>query len=110
MGSKTNDLFSVGALAKGAKGAGHIFRGLGWANQNGAALGRSAVLGGVHWHNDNDGETVGGETVCGFYVVGAEIHGKAPLCGVLGPLDSVCGVLVGVCKPGSASVGFDNLT
>jgi len=52
---------------------------------------------------------VGGETVCGFYIVGAEIHGKAPSCSVLGPLDSVRAVFVGVGKSGAASVGFDNL-
>jgi hypothetical protein len=39
---------------------------------------------------------MGGETVCGFYVVGAEIHGKTPVCSVLGPLDSLGAVLVGV--------------
>jgi hypothetical protein len=52
---------------------------------------------------------MGGETVCGFYVVGAEIHGKAPVCSVLGPLDSLGAVLVGVGKPAAPSVGFDDL-
>jgi hypothetical protein len=44
---------------------------LGWANQNGAALWRSAVLWGVHGDNHGDWQTMGRETVCGFYIVGA---------------------------------------
>jgi hypothetical protein len=32
MGAKTNDLFTVGALAKGAKGTRHVVGGLGWAD------------------------------------------------------------------------------
>jgi hypothetical protein len=32
MCAKPDDLFSVGALAQGAQGASHVFRGLGWAN------------------------------------------------------------------------------
>jgi hypothetical protein len=69
--AKPNNLFSVGALAKCAKGTCHVFGGLGWANQNGPSLGRSAVLGGVHWHDNNNRETVGGELVGLLYVIGA---------------------------------------
>ena len=67
------------------------------------------MLGGVHWDNYDNRETMGRETVCGFYIVGAEIHGEAPSCSVACPLDSVGAVLVRVGKPGAASVGFDNL-
>jgi hypothetical protein len=106
---KANDLFSVGALAKGAKGASHVFRCLSWANQNGPSLGRSAVLGGVHWHDNNNRETVGGESVGLLHIIGAQVDSKAPSGRVACPLDSVRAVLVCVGKPGAPSVGFDNL-
>jgi hypothetical protein len=52
---------------------------------------------------------MGGESVGLLYVISAQIHGKTPVCGVLGPFDSLGAVLVGVRKPAPASVGFDNL-
>jgi hypothetical protein len=110
MGSKPDDLFAVGALAKCAKGTCHVFGRLGGANQNGAALGCSAVLGGVHWHHYDNRETVGGESVGLLYIIGAQVDSKAPSCSVACPLDSVRAVLVGVRKPVTASVGFDNLS
>jgi hypothetical protein len=106
---KTNDLFSVGALAKGAKGTGHVVGCLGGANQHRAAFGCLAVLWRVHGDNNGDWQTMGGESVGLLYIVCAEIHGETPLCSVLGPSDSVRAVLVGVGKPVSASVGSHDL-
>jgi hypothetical protein len=52
---------------------------------------------------------MGGELVGVAHIVGAEVDSKTPLCSVLGPLDSVRGVFVGVSETIPASVGFDNL-
>jgi hypothetical protein len=52
---------------------------------------------------------MGGESVGVAYIVGAEIHGKTPVCGVLGPFNGLGAVLVRVGKPGAASVGLHNL-
>jgi hypothetical protein len=82
---------------------------LSWANQNGAALWRLAVLWGVHGDNNGDWQTMGGESVGLLYVIGAQVDSKAPSCSVACPFDSVGAVLVCVGKPGAASVGFDNL-
>jgi hypothetical protein len=109
VGSESDDLAAVGALAQCTNGARHVVCGLCGANQNGAALWCGAVLWRVHWHNHSHWQTMGGESVGLLYVISAEIHGKTPLCGVLGPLDGLGAVLVCVGKPGSASVRFDDL-
>jgi hypothetical protein len=52
---------------------------------------------------------MGGESVGLLYIVGAKVYGETPCGRGLGPFDRVRAVLVGVCKPAPASVGFDNL-
>jgi hypothetical protein len=71
VGSESDNLAAVGALAQCAQCARHVIGGLCGANQHRAAFGRLAVLWGVHGDNNNHGETMGGELVGLRYIVGA---------------------------------------
>jgi hypothetical protein len=70
VGSESDNLAAVGALAQCTNGACHVVGRLSWANQHGAAFGCGAVLWGVHGDNYGDWETVGGELVGVAYIIG----------------------------------------